>query len=42
MIAKVWFRNVTNSQLKYYQNDFAFCYNNGIGQVNTSLFEDTQ
>ena len=31
----------TNSQLRYYQNDFALCYkNNGIGQTDTSLLED--
>lgn len=30
----------TNSQLRYYQNDFALCYKNGIGQTDTSLFED--
>ncbi len=35
MLIKVWF-----SQLRYYQNDFALCYNNGIGQTDTSLFED--
>lgn len=28
------------NQLRYYQNDFALCYSNVIGQTITSLFED--